>query len=285
MSESRPGSHVHIRGARPVGATPTAPPCPPEEVRRQRRHRAAWLVLLLLNLVAVQGTRWLLQPQQFPLRRVEIEGELRQLTVADLQRRLADRIGHNLLLLDLPTLRRRLAAEPWVAEVRLHREWPDRLRVRLREHRTYARWGEAELVTADGHRFQPEHIRQVEPHWPQLVGPAGSESHVIDHYRAFDEALAPAGLNPETVRLDPIQGWSLVLGSGLRLVLGQQDPDRRLQRFLELYPRVLRSQLSELAVVDLRYPDGAALRWLTLPDSDWLARQRAEPPTQLATAK
>jgi cell division protein FtsQ len=70
------------------------------------------------------------------------------------------------------------------------------------------------------------------------------------------------------VILTPRFAWQLRLASGLTIVLGREmaaySVDARLTRFVAVYARTLGSIAQRHDYVDLRYPNGFALR---LPDS------------------
>jgi cell division protein FtsQ len=144
----------------------------------------------------------------------------------------------------------------------VRRVWPDRLAVRLEEHVALARWGDAGLVNTHGERFDAESDAKL----PVFVGPAGSEALVAGRYRRFAELVAPLGDAPERVILTPRYAWQLRLASGLTLELGRDGADpveRRLARFVAAYPVTLGRIARRHEHVDLRYPNGFALR---IPD-------------------
>lgn len=268
------------------GATRRRPRTASLEDRRRRRRR--WtLALVLAGLTALGGwsARQLLDPARFPLRTVLFHGELKYLRTAELQPLVDDQLGCNFFRLDLAVLQQRLTADPWVAAVTIRRAWPDTLEVQLTERRPYAYWGTGALVDDQGRVFQPAAI-PADRSWPRLAGQTGQAPEVIARYQAFSALLAPLGIAIERLVQDPRGAWTVDLASGLELRLGRNELDQRLRRFVILYPQTLRPRLTELAAVDLRYANGAALHWTELPDSaealardqDWPARRRETTP-------
>ncbi len=231
---------------------------------------------MLLMLVAAGGwaTQRLLEPGRFPLRHVHFQGELQYLDATELRTLATGRLGDNFFLLDLGLLRERLLAHPWIDDVVLRRDWPDGLEVRLIEHRPYAYWGDDALIDSAGRPIRPPVLPSGRD-WPRLYGPDGQELAVIARYREFSALLAPLDLHIEQLVQDARGAWTAQLINGLALDLGRSEPSARLRRFVTLYPRVLQPRLAELAGVDLRYRNGAALRWQELPDSaETLAQER-----------
>ena len=101
--------------------------------------------------------------------------------------------------------------------------------------------------------------------------PAGSEGEVARRYLAFRELLAPLGLEPRQVLLSSRLAWQLRLSNGLTVQLGRDSDkdgvEERLARFVSVYPALARSR-HRLDYVDLRYPNGFALRISETPRAE-----------------
>lgn len=228
----------------------------------------AWLPLLLLGLLAAAGAAaWAaLDGRYTPVRRIEVTGELRYLPRAEVERRLAPLVGRSLLAVDLRQVRGRLAGSPWVAHVAVRRQWPDTLRVEVRERRAMARWAAGGLVDAAGRVFRPE-PGPVPGGLPELAGPPGTATEVLGAWRRFGEVLAPAGVTLARVAVDRRRAWRLVTDAGVELVLGRREPQRALARYAAAAP-VLAGMPRAPARVDLRYPNGLAVRWKEPPPAE-----------------
>ena len=249
-------------------------------VRGPSPHRAAWragvrllgvvLVLAVAGVGIEAGLRALREPGAFPLRKVRVEGTLRNLTEADLQPLARAYLGQNFFVADLENLRTTLAADPWVEAVSVRRWWPDTVEIQLRERVAFGYWGLAEagrpleMVDVQGQRFQPVTVRQPGP-WPQLRGPEGREKALITAWQAITTHLDPVGLRLVELTQDERRAWWLTFEGGLKVCLGHKQFDERLQRLALVYPRILAEQTERIAVVDLRYDDGFAVRWKTPP--------------------
>jgi cell division protein FtsQ len=157
-----------------------------------------------------------------------------------------------------------------VREARVERRWPDTLVVSLVEHVPLARWNDNALVNEAGDVF----VAAADTRLPRLIGPEDSSDEVVAAYRRHQAALAPLGMTIRELRLSPRRAWRMQLENGMQLALGREQTDARLARFVALYPRLFGAQpsASETAAqavapvaaapltVDLRYPDGFAVR-------------------------
>ena len=202
---------------------------------------------------------WLLLPEHFPVSRVELKGNLKNTTRAEIEAALP-RAGGNFFAADLAEVRAGVERLPWVRRVAVRRVWPDRLEVSVEEHVALARWGAGEemsaLVNTHGERFAAKTREAL----PSFIGPGGSAAEVTRRYRRFAEIVAPLGTGVERVVLSPRYAWQLRLGNGLHLMLGRDADlaEARLKKFVEAYPPTVAGKKHEY--VDLRYPNGFALR-------------------------
>lgn len=241
------------------------------------RRWTAVVIVAGLGALSWWGGRQVLQPGRFPLRYVYFRGNLQHLKKPQLRALVAGELGRNFFRLDLAALRARFMRQPWIDTATVRRLWPDSLAVKLHERQAVAYWNQNQLLDAQGRLFQPRSM-PADPAWPHLLGPAGQSAAVLAHYRSFEKLLAPLSLHLAKLDEGRYGAWSGKLDNGLEIKLGRHHIERRLRRFTFLYPRVLQSQLAQLAGVDLRYPNGAALRWSQLPTgTTGLARRRQRP--------
>ena len=231
----------------------------------------------LLNLVAgmliglamlgflIAGALRLLRSQLFPLHEIVITQPLARTTRTEIESAVRNRIAGNFFALDLAQVRAGLERLPWVRRAAVRRIWPDRLEVSLEEHVALARWGqlgnelqESALVDTYGERF----AARTDEALPLFVGPAGTEREVANRYAHFARLLAPLGASIERVILTPRFAWQLRLADGLNLMLGRDADlaEQRLRRFVAVYELTLKKIPRRHEYVDLRYPNGFALR-------------------------
>jgi len=221
---------------------------------------AGALTALALLVFAFAAVLLVLRSPLFPLREVQLRGELAHTTGGEVEQAVRGRIEGNFFAVDLAQPRAALEQLPWVRRVQVHRVWPDRLEVTLEEHVALARWGDAGLVNVQGERFAGTSTAAL----PLLAGPAGSEAEVARRFQRFAQLLAPLGAPLEALTLSPRRAWRARLGGGLSLELGRDAPDdpvdRRLERFVAVHPQTLARMQRRHEYVDLRYPNGFALR-------------------------
>jgi cell division protein FtsQ len=219
---------------------------------------AGFLVGLAVFVFALAGCQVVLRSERWPLREVEVQGALAHTTRAEIESALAGRVGGNFFDARLGEVRQALEALPWVRRVGVRRVWPDRLEVEIEEHVALARWGDGGLVNTYGERFPGK----SEEAMPLFVGPRGAEAQVARGYARFAQTLAPLRLRPDQVVLTARYAWQLRLDSGVHLMLGRDDDaaQARLARFVAVLAASQGKVATRFEYVDLRYPNGFALR-------------------------
>jgi cell division protein FtsQ len=221
---------------------------------------------LLLGAVAVAlwyGAQAVMRSATLPLRTVAIAGNVQYLDRESVAAQLDGRIANNFFGVELNDVKKRLEALPWVRRATVRRKWPDRLLVDIEEHRPLAHWSDGRLVNTYGELFEGESDAVL----PRFGGPIGMEREVTRRYRAFCDSLAPLGTEPVEVLLSVRFAWQIKLSNGIVLELGRDDGreslEARVERFVAAFPRVVAQLNRRLEHVDLRYPNGFAIR---MPD-------------------
>ena len=221
---------------------------------------------LLLATIALQ---LLLRSPLLPVKEAVVRGDLQRVNHEEVASAL-EGSGGNFFAVDLGAVRDRLERVAWVRRVEARRIWPDRIEVRLEEHVPFARWGDSGFVNTFGEPFAAVLDKPAQARLPLFAGPAGTEGELARRYRIFSERLAPLGLAPEqgaisALVLTPRHAWQLRLASGLTLELGRDGAEaveQRLARFVAAYPESIGRLGRQYEHVDLRYPNGFALRVL-----------------------
>jgi len=235
------------------------------------------LYTLALALLVYVGSHVLFESPVFSLKTIVVGGELQHVARDEIVRALQGRVKGTFFTVDLEAVRALFEGIPWVRRAELRRGWPDRLEVRIEEHVALALWGQRrgpQLVNTHGELFRG----QSDAALPVFSGPAGSEGEVTQRYLAFRGLLGPLALEPRQVLLSSRLSWQVKLSNGLTVQLGHDsEKDRvevRLARLISVYPQTLGESRQRLEYVDLRYPNGFALRVPDIAGPQPRARKR-----------
>ena len=226
-------------------------------------------VLLLVGggLLAWAGALALQRLPVFPLTELVVAKPLDQVSRTQIEQTARNALSGNFFTVNLETAQAAFERMPWVRSVSLRRRWPDGIELELEEHHAIARWtpleGESRLVSEHGEVF----LASTRESLPVFVGPEGSAPRLLARYREFNDGLAAIGRKQVAVHLSAREAWQLKLDDGVVLELGRDQPRHplaeRLNRFTTYYATVsssAKNRLQTIGVVDMRYPNGFALR-------------------------
>ncbi len=219
---------------------------------------------LAISVVAVVATlglaRAALQRFDTPVRELAITGKLANVQPDEVRAAAAPLIDGKLFELDLDGLRSAVERLPWVAHVRIDRQWPARLGVRITEREPFARWGEGEALSTEGVVFAPGSVL-LPATLPQLGGEAARAPEVMAIYTQLVDRLAETPLTLAGLTLDARGEWIGSTHSGISLRFGRSNPVEQVQRLKNIVLPALNRRLESVARIDLRYANGFAVGW------------------------
>lgn len=209
---------------------------------------------------------WTARLPMFPLREVVVAHELREVQRSEVEYALNGLLRGNFFSVNVDVVRQSLEKLPWVRRAEVRRRWPARLEVRIEEQQAVARWGEdmAQWVNPYGEVFSASPPQEGGESLPILQGPNGSSAEVLRRYAEFTQTLAAIDRRPLQLTLSQRLAWKLHMDDGMDVELGREQQkasiSTRLARFVEVYPMALAERKPRPTVVDMRYPNGLALR-------------------------
>jgi cell division protein FtsQ len=153
-----------------------------------------------------------------------------------------------------------------VRKATVRREWPNRLIVSLEEHVPLGTWGDdGRLLSVKGEIFTANMAEAEEDGaLMEFAGPAGSEREVAERFGEMRDWFAPIKLTPEAVHLSDRYAWSIKLNNGIAVELGREQSKttvrERIDRLVGIYPQLVDRLQDRIESIDLRYPNGMALK-------------------------
>ena len=197
----------------------------------------------------------------FPLKEVRVEGDLTHVTREQLKLIVNRHLQGNFFTLNLEQTRDAFQKLPWVRNVSVRRRWPSSLEVTVEEHRELARWGNIALVNTHGELFHAASDSEL----PVFYGPGDGVREVAEHYGVYGNLLQSAGMKVAQLALTPRRAWQIGTDGGMVIELGREQPEARLAKFAGAYEKTLGTIGVTVAYVDLRYPNGFAVRKPAMP--------------------
>ncbi|CAG7599340.1 cell division protein FtsQ/DivIB [Candidatus Vallotia tarda] len=215
----------------------------------------------LLAIVLSWGGLWLVKRPSFALRALLISGDINHINQTIVRESVLGNLRGNFITLDLDQVRIAFEQIPWIHHVSVRRVWPNKLRVTLKEYKPLGVWNKNQLVSVNGEVFN---ANQAGSELPVFTGPLESVHTIVTRYYDFRKWFYPLGAKLKEVTLSPCYAWTIKLTNGMQIELGQEHTKdtlaSRAQRFVVAWPIVTQRWGSDIQYVDLRYPNGFAIR-------------------------
>ena len=241
-------------------------PALPPDVRLMNATTSLLLGIAVVGL-ATLALIWVVRQPLFVVRAIRIEGDITRNSVSTIRASAAPQLSGNFFTMDLGAGRRAFESVPWVRQAVVHRIWPNRLAVRLEEHRAAALWGkegaEDKLVNTFGEVFEANLGDVEDESLPTLVGPDGTSAHMLVLLNRLGPVLAPMKARIETMALSGRGSWRVDLDTGAEVELGRGTDDEiieRTQRFVATVGQVTSRYERPLEYADLRHNEAYAVR-------------------------
>ncbi len=228
--------------------------------RLNARRMLKFTYLILIASLVAWGWQILQNPQTLPIESVQIHSTDSFINRSQILKAVQPYINAGFFNVDRQGISNSLLSLPWVAAVTVTRIWPHTLVIQVSEQQPIARWGDKGLINQKGKLFYPP-LKTYPEGLPLLLGPVDQEKQLLLDFQQLTHILAATNISIENIKMNPQQAITLLLSYGIELALGRNNTPQRLQRFVEIYPKVFLGKTVQAAYVDMRYTDGMAVKW------------------------
>jgi len=234
----------------------------PTDIRLMQATANILWVAVALGLVAM-AVAWAARGQAFSVRSIRVEGEVTRNSVSTIRANAGPRLAGNLFTLDLSAGKHAFESVPWVRQAVVRRIWPDRLAVRLEEHRAAALWGDERLVNTYGEVFEANLGDVEDDELITLRGPEGSARTMLALVLRLAPVFEALETRIDTLTLSGRGSWRVALANGAEVELGRGNADEvlaRTQRFARTVGQVTTQYQRPLEYADLRHGEAYVVR-------------------------
>ncbi|MEP6964864.1 MAG: cell division protein FtsQ/DivIB [Polaromonas sp.] len=224
------------------------------------------LGLVFAGMVLTLAVTWLMRQSLFNLNAIQVQGDLTHNNAVTLRANVAPKLAGNFLTVDLEATRAVFEAVPWVRRAVVQREFPNRLKVVLREHQAVALWGQegdSRLINNFGEVFDANQGDVEAEDLPLLNGPQGQAPLVLQAYQRLAPMFDEMDAALDQLQLTQHGSWRAQLDSGAVIDLGHGSLDEleaRTRRFIATVTQVSSRFGRDMESADLRYPNGYAVK-------------------------
>ena len=256
--------YTHLRPRPEVNASVAVP------LDVKLMHMAASLMFVGLVAGALVGGVWaLVQLPAFALKGITVKGDVEHNNEVTLRANVVTKFTGNFFTADLGRVRSAFESVPWVRLASVQREFPNRLRVTLQEHKPVAYWGddgEQRMVNSYGEVFEANVSDLDDDKMPRLSGPDSQSQQVLAMYLALAPAFKSMSLTVDSLALTDRGSWRAKLTHGAVIELGRGGVEEvmvRVKRITQTLAQVtnkLGRKVTAIESADLRHDNGYALR-------------------------
>ena len=241
----------------------------PNDVRLMNR-ASSTLGIFFCIVLLIATAAFALRHSIFEIMRITVDGDAQHHNAVTLRANVTSRLKGNFFSLDLREAKTAFEAVPWIRQAVVKREFPNRLRVTLEEHRSAAFWGvdnESRLINSFGEIFEANPGDADSQDLPRLLGPDDQALQVLAMYRSLKILMSRMDIGIEELELSSRGNWRLQLDSGAVIELGRGSIDEvrvRIEQFLATLTQIIstyqRRGFDSMESADLRHSAGYAIK-------------------------
>lgn len=220
---------------------------------------ALFVLFVLTSFFSVNKIK---QTNEFPIHQVKIYG-VKHLNAEETQQMLLPFVSKGFFAVEVDAIKEQLLQTPWIADVSVRRVWPDEVVIIVSERNPIARWNENSLLSSTGEIFSPS-LESFPSGLPDFIGPEGQQISMLEFYSKIMPLLSPLHLKIKRFALSPYLSWDMEFANGMKVRLGYKDILTRVGHFVKVYSKIVGVRAADVDYVDLRYPNGLAIRWKTV---------------------
>lgn len=193
-----------------------------------------------------------------PVNQVDVEGGFQYLAEGDVHQVINNYVVNGFVSVDLKKLRAELLELPWVHKASVKRKLPSGLLVTLVEQKPVAFWNNDGMINDANELFFPSRLPEITG-LPHLKGKNHKAVLVLFGELAREMPVAQQPL--KTLAVSDSNVVHVVTNAGATLIFNGADLVEKMRMWKAISAGELGTRLNEVDYVDLRYSNGAAVKW------------------------
>lgn len=202
----------------------------------------------------------LIQSDRWRISQLEVAADYDRITSEQLRLMVAKTPERSFFRLNAEQVKQNIESMSWVKYAHVVKQWPDTLKITIKEHQATAIWNDKDLLNQTGEVFQVDAVDHLKA-LPRLFGLTEDSKITLENFNRFNQLLQPVGYEISEAHVDDRGDWRLVLRNGLEVLLGTEKHEARILRLAETWDQLLSASERLPERVDLRYSNGYVVRW------------------------
>jgi len=203
-----------------------------------------------------------------PFQWIDVSGPFARVSAEQIRAAVGPEVARGFFFTNLAQVRTRVLELPWVAQAEVRKHWPDAIEVSVTERMVLGHIGDDRLVDVTGAIFLARGAGETRG-LPLLDADAERMPALAAHFTQAQRDLEGLGRQIVGASLSARGALQFHLNDGLTVQVGSVDRDSRWRRFIAGLPRLAQLDPRPIALADLRYTHGFAVRYAepVLPDA------------------
>jgi len=215
---------------------------------------------LLIIVPIFGGVSYLVQNHTFlPIKTIQLLGTFKHIDQKEIEAVLRPFVGEGFFSLDIQKVRQSLSQKAWADSVSIRRLWPDRVMIQIVEKKPLARWDDNHLLSDQAQIFKAN-VKQFDS-LPKIYGANVDPKHILQKYYNFSKKFTTVDEIIKEITIDSRGAVDIYLVSGLRIKMGRDNVDSKIERLVSIYNQQIRPRRKQIQQLDLRYSNGFAIAW------------------------
>ncbi|MCK5718851.1 MAG: cell division protein FtsQ/DivIB [Thiomargarita sp.] len=222
-----------------------------------------WIIFIILLLALISSSvNWIFDPRILPIKNVFIDSQIVHTQTHNLKKLITQSIQGNFFSVELEKLHSTLLSLPWVKRVQIYKKFPGTLHIKLEEYQVVARWNNDMLVDDEAKLLKLNINKHL--YLPKFVGQLAEMNNILKQYNKLAPLIQVTNFKIKEFGYDNRKNWYILLNNRIKLKLGQNKIQERLERFLKAYNHLMlplkTMKKNKILQIDLNYTNGFAVR-------------------------
>jgi cell division protein FtsQ len=225
--------------------------------------KGAKLSLLMISLTILLMAALMsgvIKSEHWEIKDIELDAEFKRVNPEQIRIAVAAYPERSFFRVSADDIRQSLSQIPWVQKVSISKKWPDKLVIKIREHKAVAVWNENKLLNQNGEVFEVDSIDDLSA-LPQISGKPNSSQKIWDKFIRYNDIIKLIGCDIKSASVSNRGGWNLYLSNSVDIYLGSEQMDAKLVRLADTWIKLLKKNSETPQYIDLRYTNGYVVKW------------------------
>ena len=156
------------------------------------------LLVLLLVVAMMSG---LIQSDRWRITQLEVAAEYERITPEQLRLMVAKTPERSFFRLDAEQVKDNIESMSWVRYAHVVKQWPNTLKITIKEHQAIAIWNGNDLLNQSGEVFKVDAVDHLNA-LPRIYGISENSVTTLQHFKRFNQLLKPVGYEINEARVN-----------------------------------------------------------------------------------